>query len=177
MPSEQTENQHLRGHDQDAWVGFLTVHSRLTRELDTLLSASHGMPLTEYEVLLKLRIGGGRMRMSDLAEACLLSRSGLTRIINELEAQQLVRREPDEQDGRVFYATITRLGASRFRAARKAHIEQVHRLFLDLLSDDQRRAMAAGWSAILQALDERQPAPRIRGVQRRAAPPPVRLGR
>jgi len=55
-------------------------------ELDDLLVTAHGMPLVEYEVLLKLSIAGGRMRMFELANAALLSRSGLTRIVEELEA-------------------------------------------------------------------------------------------
>jgi hypothetical protein len=73
--------------ERDAWFGFLTVHSLVTRELDALLGAAHGMPLVEYEVLLKLSIAGGRLRMSELAYVALLSRSGLTRIVDELEAR------------------------------------------------------------------------------------------
>ncbi len=68
------------------------------------------MPLVEFEVLLKLWLGGGRLRMSELADVALLSRSGLTRIVDELEGLGLVTREPDEHDGRVLLATITPLG-------------------------------------------------------------------
>jgi DNA-binding MarR family transcriptional regulator len=81
--------------EEGAWAGLLAVHSRITRELDALLGAEHGMPLVEYEVLLKLAIGGGRMRMSELAEVAFLSRSGLTRIVDELEALGHLRREPE----------------------------------------------------------------------------------
>ena len=77
------------------------------------------MPLVEFEVLLKLWLAGGRLRMSELADVALLSRSGLTRIVDELEGLELVTREPDEQDGRVLLATITPLGRRRLRAARK----------------------------------------------------------
>ncbi len=69
-------------------------YARVTRELDSLLVAAHGMPLVECEVLLKLSIAGGRMRMSELADAALLSRSGLTRIVDELQSLGLCLRIP-----------------------------------------------------------------------------------
>lgn len=135
-----------------AWFGFLTAHSVLTRELDALLGAAHGMPLVEFEVLLKLWLAGGRLRMSELAEVALLSRSGLTRIVDELEGLGLVSREPDEHDGRVLLATITPLGRRRLRAARKTHLANVHRFFLDPLTAGQQRALAESWEAILGPL-------------------------
>lgn len=152
-----------------SWFGFLTVHSRVTRKLDTSLSASHGMPITEFEVLLKLTQHGRPMRMSDLADACLLSRSGLTRIVDELEAQDLVRRESDLEDGRVLRATLTRPGVARFRAARRAHLANVRRLFLDPLTIAQREVLAASWQAILANMDQQSPPgarPRRRAGQR-----------
>jgi DNA-binding MarR family transcriptional regulator len=132
-----------------AWFGFLTAHSVLTRELDALLGAAHGMPLVEFEVLLKLWLAGGRLRMSELADAALLSRSGLTRIVDELESLGLVSREHDEHDGRVLLATITPLGRRRLRAARKSHLAHVHRMFLDQLTPAQQRGLAESWEAIL----------------------------
>lgn len=146
-----------------AWFGFLTAHSVLTRELDALLGAAHGMPLVEFEVLLKLWLAGGRLRMSELADAALLSRSGLTRIVDELEALGLVSREPDEHDGRVLLATITPLGRRRLRTARKSHLAHVHRLFLDRLTLAQQRALAESWEAILGAIDPEAPRRRRAG--------------
>ena len=154
-----------------AWFGFLTVHSVLTRELDALLGAEHGMPLVEFEVLLKLWLAGGRLRMSELADVALLSRSGLTRIVDELEALGLVSREPDEHDGRVLLATITALGRRRLRTARKSHLADVHRLFLDRLTPAQQRALAASWASILGGLESE---PLRRGRRRGTAPARVR---
>lgn len=71
----------LDADEMSAWFGFLDVHWSVTRELDARLIVTHGMALVEYEVLLKLSIAGGAMRMSELADAALLSRNGLIRIV------------------------------------------------------------------------------------------------
>jgi DNA-binding MarR family transcriptional regulator len=157
---------------QGAWVGMLRVHSMVVRRLDAKLAGSHGMTLNEFEVLLKLHLAGGSLRMSRLAEAALLSRSGLTRIVDELEAQGLVRRETDEDDGRVWLATLTRRGATRFAAARDAHIANVHELFLDPLTAAQRKALAQSWETIEAAMPadpEQLPPARANRSRRRPA--------
>lgn len=148
--------------ERDAWFGFISLHARITGELDARLAASHGMPLTEFEVMLQLLLAGGSLRMSELADACVVSRSGLTRIVDELEHQGLVERAADEDDGRVFHAAITRAGRTRLRAAKRAHIANVRRLFLDPMAGAQREAMAASWAAIRATLDEESPATRRR---------------
>lgn len=124
------------------------------------------MPLVDYEVLLKLAVGGGRMRMSQLAEVAFLSRSGLTRIVDELETLGHVRREPDEHDGRSLLATLTPLGKRRFAAARRSHRAHIRQLFLDHVTDDQRAVLAASWEQILDAVDSdtgRRPRRRLNG--------------
>ena len=78
--------------DLAAWRGFVTTHTRLIRRLDAELTAAHGMALVEYEVLFTLFLGGGRLRMTQLAERASLSRSGLSRVVDVLEHQRLVRR-------------------------------------------------------------------------------------
>jgi DNA-binding MarR family transcriptional regulator len=144
--------------ERDAWSGFLAVHSVLTRELDALMGAEHGMPLVEYEVLHKLSIAGGRMRMSDLAEVAFLSRSGLTRIVDELESLGLVSREPDESDGRVLVATLTGQGRRRFAAARRSHLASVRELFFRYLTAGQQSVLAGSWEQILAGLERDLPA-------------------
>lgn len=143
----------LRPEDLAAWGGFLAVHTRLMRRLDAELVAEHGMPLVEYEVLFKLQQGGGALRMSELAEVAMLSRSGLTRIVDVLEAQRLVRRAADPGDGRVVVATLTDTGRGRLQAARRSHSANVRRLFLDPLDGPQKAALAASWSAVQARLD------------------------
>ena len=140
--------------DLAVWGGFLEVHTRLMRLLDADLVATHGMALVEYEVLFKLSAAGGRLRMSDLAEVAMLSRSGLTRIVGVLEAQRLVRRVSSPGDGRVLIATLTPAGRARLAAARETHSANVRRLFLTPLDQEQKKAIAAGWHGIRVALDE-----------------------
>lgn len=137
-----------------AWSGFLAVHSVVTRELDALMGAEHGLALVEYEVLLKLAVNGGGMRMSDLADVAFLSRSGLTRIVDELESLELVRREPDEEDGRVLVARLTPLGRRRFAAARRTHRANVRQLFFRYLTEEQQGVFADGWERILSGLEQ-----------------------
>jgi DNA-binding MarR family transcriptional regulator len=139
--------------ESEAWVGFLAVHAAVTRELDARVGAEHAMPLVEYEVLLKLSQAGGRLRMSDLADVAFLSRSGLTRIVDELEQVGHVCREPDDLDRRVLLATLTPLGRRRLAAAQRSHRAHVRELFLDQISPDQQRALAASWKAILDSID------------------------
>ncbi len=136
-----------------AWSGFLHTHTRLMRRLDAHLVASHGMPLVEYEVLFTLQRAGGSLRMSELARAALLSRSGLTRIVDVLTAQRLVRRRSDPEDGRVIVATLTPAGRARMQAARRTHSQEVRRLFLDPLSAEQQATLATVWSTVLAGLD------------------------
>jgi len=141
--------------DLAVWTGFLEVHTRLMRMLDGDLVATHGMALVEYEVLFKLSAAGGRLRMSDLAQVAMLSRSGLTRIVGVLEAQRLVRRVPSPGDGRVLIATLTAAGRGRLAAARETHAANVRHLFLAPLDQGQKEAIAAGWQSIRAALDQR----------------------
>jgi len=130
--------------DLAVWGGFLEVHTRLMRLLDADLVAIHGMALVEYEVLFKLSTAGGQLRMSDLAQVAMLSRSGLTRIVGVLEAQRLVRRVSPPGDGRVLIATLTPAGQARLAAAiervggPEAVLEALHPIEHDLLVDAVR---------------------------------------
>ncbi len=156
-----------------AWSGLLAVHSVVTRELDAMMGAEQGLALVEYEVLLKLAVNGGGMRMSDLADVALLSRSGLTRIVDELESLELVRREPDDGDGRVLVATLTPLGRRRFAAARRTHRANVRQLFFRYLPEEQQRVFADGWRRILSGLERdltpARPSRRLGPVRGRSA--------
>jgi DNA-binding MarR family transcriptional regulator len=132
-----------------AWRGMLRAHSALVRELDAELAREHDMPLSSYEVLLFLNDSDeGRMRMSELADSVLLSRSGLTRLVDRLERQGLLRRERCESDARGFFAEITPEGRSAFAAARKTHLDGVRRLFLSRFSRDELRTLGGMWTKV-----------------------------
>ena len=141
--------QKARLLDEDemaAWRGFFRAHDRLTKALDVDLVSAHGLPLTSYEVLLYLADSPeGRLRMSELADSVLLSRSGLTRLVDRLERQGLLRRESCASDRRGAYAAITQRGRALFDRARVTHLEGVRRRFLDHLSEDELRWLGEIW--------------------------------
>lgn len=125
---------------------MLTLYSLLMSELDDELQAQQGLPLTSYDVLVHLgEAPGARLRMSDLAERILLSKSGLSRVVDVLERQGFVERERAEQDGRGTYATLTRQGKAKLRAAQRAHVQGVRARFLDQLTPEQLESLAAAW--------------------------------
>ena len=132
-----------------AWRGLLRVHSHMTKALDAQLIAEHGISLSSYEVLLFLADApDGRLRMSELADGVLLSRSGLTRLVDRMERDGLLRRERCEDDARGFNALITAEGRDLFRSARRTHLDGVRELFLSRLSADELRTLARLWEKV-----------------------------
>jgi DNA-binding MarR family transcriptional regulator len=132
-----------------AWRGFLRIHSALAHELDRELEAAHGLPLTQYEVLLHLNNAPNRrLRMSELASTVLLSQSGVTRLVDRLERQGLVVREPCPSDRRGLHARITDEGRRRLAEARPTHLAGVRDRFLSRLDDEDLRALAGIWERL-----------------------------
>jgi DNA-binding MarR family transcriptional regulator len=132
-----------------AWRGLLRVHAGMTKALDAELVREHRLPLSSYEVLLFLADSPeGRMRMSELADGVLLSRSGLTRLVDRMERDGLLRRERCEQDQRGWFAEITDDGRDLFERARKTHLDGVRERFLSHLSRDEQRTLAALWEKV-----------------------------
>jgi DNA-binding MarR family transcriptional regulator len=138
--------------EMDAWAGFLRTHATLVRELDDELTREHDLPLSSYDVLVQLSSApGGEMRMSQLADAVLLSRSGLSRLVARLVDQGLVERRECASDGRGANACLTDLGRRRLDDARETHRLGVRERFLSRLSDAQQRQLAAAWRRIADA--------------------------
>src|SRR6201999_1312772 len=99
---------------QRAWRGLLRAHACLAKRLDAALDQAHGLALSSYEVLDRLEdTSGGRMRMCDLAEQAQLSRSGLTRLVDRLEREQLIERCSCEQDARGPFGWLAAGGRTR----------------------------------------------------------------
>ena len=133
----------------DAWRGMLRVHGEIVAKLDAELEREHGLPLSSYEVLIYLAgAPGGRLRMGELAASMLVSRSGLTRLVDRLERDGLVTRERCEDDARGFFAVITDAGRRLLAAARPTHLDGVRRHFLNRLTKADLRALAAAWERL-----------------------------
>ena len=134
----------------------------LPEQLERDLSQQHGLSLAEYEVLVRLSEAPERqMRMSELAEATLLSRSRLSHQITRMERAGLVRRQECINDRRGWLAVLTEAGMDRLVAAAPDHVESVRRYVLDQLSDEEFRQLGALCEKLGNELDaNRQPAPR-----------------
>lgn len=121
-----------------AWRTFLRAHARVVRELEHELQADRGLALTDYDVLVQLAgVSERRLRMSELADALLLSRSGVTRLVDRLVAEGLVERVTCESDRRGQWASLTDAGYERLRDATPTHLRGVREHFLDRLSADE----------------------------------------
>jgi DNA-binding MarR family transcriptional regulator len=129
---------------------MLQVHAAVTRELDAQMHAAHELSVSAYEVLMFLADAEGhRLRMSDIADRVLLSRSGLTRLVDRLVSLGLVQRNPCADDGRGSYAELTPAGLERLQAARRTHLHGVRQFFLDRISREDQRALVDAWRRVL----------------------------
>ena len=131
------------GEELAAWRGLLRAHAALTGALDAELLEAHGLPLISYEVLLFLAgAPEGRMRMSALADSVLLSRSGLTRLVDRLARAGLLERVRCDEDARGAFAAITPKGRALVEEARDTHLSGIRRLFVARLSEEERARLA-----------------------------------
>lgn len=109
-----------------AFAGLLRAHAALTRELSGQLEADHGLTISDYEVLLRLaQAPEQRLKRVELASSVVLSPSGITRLLDGLEAAGLVERGACTGDRRVVYAVLTEEGRRRFRAASADHLAAI----------------------------------------------------
>jgi len=149
MASISSEPRPLDAVELRAWRGLLRVHTLLVKRLDAELEAEHGLPLTSYEVLLHLaNTEGGKMRMCDVAESVLLSRSGLTRLVDRLERDGLVERVSCADDARGAFARLTDAGRVKLEAASSTHLEGVRRHFLEHFSEEELEVLGGAWDRV-----------------------------
>src|SRR5215217_566797 len=154
-PARRTGGDKLTPLELGAWREFLRAHAVLTRELDEELRRAHGLPLSSYDVLVNLESAPDRqMRMSELADAVLLSRSGLTRLVERLERDGLLARADCPSDARGSLAVLTDAGMARLAEARKTHLRGVRERFLDHFGDDELERLGEHWRRLLPAEDE-----------------------
>jgi len=132
-----------------AWRGMLRTHAALVRALDTELEEAHALPLSHYDVLIYLRAAPGRrLRMAELADSVLLSRSGVTRLVDRLEREGLLERDTCTSDGRGCFAVLTDKGDELLARARPTHLAGVRARFLSHFNETELAAMAEGWNRV-----------------------------
>ena len=126
-----------------AWAQLLRGHAAARRLLGAELH-EHGLSINDYEALLLLsEAEGGRLKRIDLARSLVLTPSGVTRLLEGLEAAGLVERAACPSDLRVVYAQLTELGRARLAGASCGHVGSVRALFEDALSDDELETLAS----------------------------------
>jgi DNA-binding MarR family transcriptional regulator len=143
----------LSDEQLDAWKAFIRAQSEVLSTLDRELEAERGLPITFFDVLAQLSQAGGRLRMSELADAVLLSRSGVTRLIDRMERAGLVRREHCPTDRRALYATLTPEGKRALRQAQPVHFRGIAEHFARHLSCDEAKTLAAALGRMAPSSD------------------------
>ncbi len=120
-----------------AWRTFLTAHATLIRQLEAELEERESLALSDFDVLVQLHVAGGTLRMRDLAESVLLSRSGMTRRVDRLEEAGYVSRVACETDRRGSFAHLTDAGRERMQQALPVHLQGIADHFLAPLGADE----------------------------------------
>jgi DNA-binding MarR family transcriptional regulator len=139
-----TTEGRLDGAALDAWRSYLQSHASIVRVLDAELVAEHGMTTRDYEVLLYLAQSPDRkLAMSALAERTMLTRSGITRLVDGLVLGGLIERVACSRDARVSYAQLTELGYERLRDAGCSHVRSIQRLFLEHFTPEEVAQLAS----------------------------------
>jgi DNA-binding MarR family transcriptional regulator len=133
-----------------AWRSFLLAHARVMRALERELQEEQDLALTDYDVLVQLATAEDRrLRMSDLADRLLLSRSGATRLVDRLVTDGLVERVTCESDRRGQWAMLTDDGVERLRQATPTHLRGVAEHFVDRLRPGELRELEAMLDRVL----------------------------
>ena len=124
------------------WSALLRLHAELVPVLDTELQRTTGIPLGWYDVLLELAAAPGRrMRMSDLGGAVVLSRSRVSRVVDELVAKGFVTRAPNPDDGRSAFAALTTAGYKAFRSAAPIYLDRIREQLFPRLSAGEAKQL------------------------------------
>lgn len=133
----------------DAWRNLLLAQHRVLQAIEVDLRDAGVVALSWYDVLLELSTGD--LRMQDLGARVVLSRSRVSRLVDDLEAAGLVERRPDPVDGRATLACMTPAGRRAFRQAAPVYLEAIERHFTSHLSTRQREAIARGLGVVVAA--------------------------
>lgn len=150
--TDRGEPRWLTPAEQRAWRAHLAAHKLLAHRLDRELQET-GLSLNDYEILVNLSESPGRrMRMSDLADATIQSRSRLSHQISRMEAKGLVVREDCRDDRRGTFAVLTDKGWETIQRVAPDHVASVREHFVDRLTDDQLRELEAAFAPIVEHL-------------------------
>jgi DNA-binding MarR family transcriptional regulator len=136
----------------DAWAAVLRLHATMVPVLDRELQAACGMSIAWYDLLLKLyRAPDGRLSMNQLGDASVLSRSRVSRLVDEMVQAGIVTREANPADKRSSFATLTDEGRARFRVAAPVHVAGIEKHFSAYMTDAEAGLIAGALTRVLEA--------------------------
>jgi DNA-binding MarR family transcriptional regulator len=142
VPGDEADST-LDGAALEAWRSYLQSHATILRLLDAELVSEHGITTRDYEVLLYLAQASDRkLPMSALAESTMLTRSGITRLVDGLVAGGFIQRTACPSDARVSYAQLTDEGLTKLRNAGCTHVGSIRRLFLEHFDAEETSRLA-----------------------------------
>src|SRR5665811_26977 len=118
-----------------AWLALVRTYARLWDRIEAQIRRDHGMTIARYDVLTNVEMAGGRLGLSELASTIVLSPSGLSKLLDRMEASGLLRREPDPRDARSTFSQLTPRGRALVRKARARHHAWLQQAFGDVLDD------------------------------------------
>lgn len=148
-----TEPRWLDAEEMAAWNAFVEASNLIARRIEQQLREQAGLSHPQYEILVRLAAEpDGELRMTELAQQVVTSKSGLTYQVTQLEKAGLVRRRTCDTDDRGVVAGLTDAGREKLRATAPGHVELVRANLIDVLSRDQLRAIAEGLGAVTRAL-------------------------
>lgn len=143
----------LDGAEKEAWIAFFLGHAYLLREIDDRLKQAGSVSLAVYDALLSLEMApGNRLRMHELAEKLLLTRGGITRMIDRLVDQGYILRESCCNDRRVQFAVLTEKGLLARQEAWKTYEPAIKELFADSMTPEELNQITAGFKKVLSRL-------------------------
>jgi DNA-binding MarR family transcriptional regulator len=140
-------------HDLGPWVAFMRAHAALTRRLEAELQDAAGVSLADYEALLQLALAGGRLRMNELADRLLLTRSGASRLVDRMAHDGYITRHKCATDARGAFAVLTDAGHERLSRARPTARRGISEHFLAVLPARDRAAFVRSLDTIMDRLD------------------------
>jgi len=139
----------LNERERSTWRGLLQTYSSIVRELDVQLRVRHDFALTSYEVLAQLYLTPERrLRLTDLADRLVFTRSGVTRVIDRLERQGYVARCGADDDGRGVFAVLTDSGVDRFDEVRHTFVAVLRERFFDRLREGELEQLDELWARL-----------------------------
>jgi DNA-binding MarR family transcriptional regulator len=136
-----------------AWMALVRTYARLWDQVEAQMRHDSGLTMPRYDVLMQLDLAGGRLGLTELASSIVLSPSGLSKLLDRMEASQLIQREPDPSDARSTFARITPRGRSLVRKARDRHHAWLQQVVGDAL--DERDV--ADLTRIMKRIADRTP--------------------